>query len=294
MKAWVRRQIDQLCNHLDDTLGTAQLSDDIPEPLNYGQTADEGVGTRASRSDHRHALSAAIFGNIPTVFLDLCTNSSSQNTQVKLLNNIFGSATGLIGDNPGTSGAFGLSGVNFALGLAGQNYHIAMSNANPGSGQGDTTDRVHSAQRMSVIVQRVLTRSTTVPQNYKAAVGGIHETVNADIDSIDDALCFYIEIDGSGNGNWRAFARSSTTGLTTDVDLGVAPAATAAGAFQNLVISYDLTTAQFFIDNVLLAEITDNIPTAKVFGWGLFAEKTVNTPSAREVWLDDILFLGRF
>lgn len=294
MKAWTRRQIDQLCSHLQDTLGSAQLSDDIPEPLRYGQTASEGAGTKASRSDHRHALSAAIFGAIPTAVLDLSTNESSMNTQLKLRNNIFGSNTGLIGDSAGTSGAFGLSGVNFAVGLAGENSHIALSNSRAGNATGDLTDRIHSVQRLSIGTFRVLTRSTATPASYKAAVGGIHETVNNDLDTIDDGLYFYIEKDGAGAGNWRAVAKSSTTGLSTDIDLGVAPAATAAGAFQNLLITYDLTTATFYIDGVALAEITDNIPTAKVFGWGLFVEKTVNTPSAREVWLDDVIFLGRF
>lgn len=294
MRTWAQRQFDQLCLHLDNTLGSVELSDEIPEPLNYGQTGSAGTSTKASRSDHRHALSAAIFGAIPTVVLDLCTNSSTQNTQVKLLNNIYGSNSGLIGDDPGTSGAFGLGGVNFALGGSGTNSHVAMSNFNPGSGTGDTTDRVHSVQRMSIATFRVLTRSTTVPASYKAAVGAVHEGTNADIDTLDDGVYFYIEKDGSGNGNWRAVAKSSTTGLTTDTDLGVAPAATAAGAFQILLMTYDLETVTYYIDGVPLAAITDNIPDQKVFGWGLFAEKTAATPSAREVWLDSILMLGRF
>ena len=294
MKTWVRRQVDQLCLHLDDTLGSVELSDDNPEPLLYGQTGSPGTSTKASRSDHRHALSSAILGTIPTAIFDLSTDSASQNTNMKLLNNIYGSSTGLIGDDPGTAGAFGMSGVNFAIGASGTNYHVAMSNFNAGSGAGDTTDHVHSVQRMSRAIFRCLCRSTTVPTSFKAAIGGIHETVNADIDTIDDALCFYVEKDGSGNGNFRALAKSSTTGLTTDVDLGISFVATASGAFQNFAIAYDLTTASFYIDDVLYAEITTNIPTAKVFGWGLFAEKTAATPSAREIWIDDVLFLGRF
>ena len=296
MKEWVRRQIDQLCNHLQNTLGTVELSDDIPQPLSYGQTGSPGTSTKASRSDHRHALDAAIFGVVPTVVLDLNTNSSTQNTQLKLLQNIFGSNTGLISDAPGTAGAFGMSGLNYAVGSvpASSSYHIAISNFNPGSGTGNTTDRVHSPQRMAIIVMRVLTRSTTIPNNIAVAIGGIHETANADIDTIDDALCFYIEVDNSGIGNFRALAKSSTTGGTTDIDLGFTWPALASGQFQNFVITYDLTTASFIVDDVLYAQITTNIPTAKLFGWGIFAEKRVNTPSSRETWLDDILFLGRF
>lgn len=294
MKAWERRQFDQLCLQVSGEVPDVEFSDQTPTTLAYGQEGDPGTTGEISRANHRHALSSAIYGAFPTVILDLCTNSPSQNTQVKLLNNIYGSNTGLISDSPGTSGAFGMGGVNFALGGAGTNHHVALSNFNPGSATGDTTNRVHSVARMLRLNIRVLTRSTAVPSQYKAAVGGVHETVNADIDTIDDGLYFFIEKDGSGNGNWRAIAKSSTTGLTTDIDTGVAPAATAAGAFQRLEFTYDLTTASFFIDDILVAEITENIPDLKLFGWGLFAEHTAAPSGAREVWIDAIVFIGRF
>lgn len=294
MKPWERRKVDELCAEISGEVPDVPLSDLTPTTLAYGQEGDPGTTGEISRADHRHALSSALYGAFPTVILDLCTNSPSQNTQVKLLNNIYGSNSGLIGDDPGTSGAFGLGGVNFALGGSGTNSHVALSNANPGSGTGNTTDRVHSVARMLRLNLRVLTRSTTVPASYKAAVGGIHETLNADIDTIDDGVYFFIEKDGSGNGNWRAIAKSSTTGLTTDIDTGVAPAATAAGAFQRLEFTYDLTTLTYLIDDIVVAEVTENIPDLKLFGWGLWAEKTAAAPSAREVWLDDVVFVGRF
>jgi hypothetical protein len=296
MKAWVRRQVDQLCNHLQNTLG-GQLSDDIPTPLNYGQSGDPGVGTKASRSDHRHALDAAIFGLIPTIVLDINTLSSTQNTNFKIFNNVFGSATGLgVGDTPGAGGAFGVIGVDFSIGGAGTNSHVAISNSRTGSAAGDRSDRIHSIQRMARLVIRCRMRGTnTAFSDHKAFIGGYHETtggVAPDIDSKDDVLGFYIEHDSSGVGNFHALAKSSTTGLSTDVDLGISW--DTAGNFMNFQMSYDTSTASFFIDDVHYVDITDNIPTAKVFGWGLFAEKSAAVPSAREIWMDDLLFLGRF
>lgn len=298
MKEWVRRQVDQLCNHLQDTLGTAQLSDDTPQPLLYGQTADSGVDTKASRSDHRHALSSAIFGAIPTAVLDISTLSSSQNTQLKILNNVFGSGTGLTLDEPGTKGSFGMIGVDFSIGGSGTNSHVALSNFNTGSAAGNRSDAVHSVARLSRIIMRCRVRATATPAtSYRAYIGGYRESVgaNPDTDLVDNALAFFIEADSSGVGNFRAVAKSSTTGLTTDVDLGSGWDYTGGnGNYENFRIDYDLTTASFYINDALQTQITTNIPTVKLFGWGLFAEKSAVVPSAREIWIDDIIFLGRF
>lgn len=294
MKAWERRQLDQLCKQIGQKIPTANFSDATPTPLNYGQAGDPGATGLISRSDHRHRLSAAgLIGQVPLTQFDCETKSSSMNTQLKLLNNIFGSNTGLTNDEPGVFGAFGMNGVNFAIGPSGTNYHVALSNANPASAAGDTTTRAHSVQRLQHVHMRCRCRGTASPNSHKAAIGAVHESANADLDTLDDALCFYIERDVASVGNFRALARSSTTGLSTDIDLGFGWTFTSNGEFMTFEILYDLTTAAFYIDGILLAEITDNIPDQQVFGWGLFSEKTAVTPSAREIWIDDIIFLGR-
>lgn len=298
MKGWTRRQFDQLCNHLQNTITGGTFSDQLPTPLLYGQDGEAGSTGLLVHSNHRHALSAAIYGAIPTTVMDLCTVSTSENTNLKVLNNIFGSNTGLVTDSPGVFGSFGMSGINFAVGIVGTNYHIALSNSRAGSGAGDRSDRVHSPQRLSRLIIRARPRVTATPGNgHKALIGGMHETtggVTPDLDSADDLLGFYISVDVAGAGNFHAMAKSSTTGLTTDIDLGFGWRYSSNGEYMNFKIDYDLTTATFSVDDVAYAEITTNIPTQKFFGWGLFAEQTVGVPSTREIWLDDLIFLGRF
>lgn len=294
MMSKLRRYIDQLCNHLDNTLGQAVLSDDIPEPLNYGQTADEGVSTEASRSDHRHALSASIFGLVPTFVWDINAGNgqATQNTIWKILNETPGNQVTNAPDSPGATGAIGVNRITYgAIPLNGTGHIVmAQDTANPGSASGVTTTRNHSVQRLVKFIMRVRALTTATPAGNRTFIGGFHETLDRDLTTLDDALGFWIQVDGSGVGNFLAYAQSSTTGLTTTVDTGIT---WDSNNYMKFEVDYDGTTALFGINNVLVATITENIPTEKVFGWGLTIRRELGS-NFTESMFDKFLFIGRF
>jgi len=296
MKGWTRRQFDQLCNHLQDTLGAGALSDDIPEPLDYGQTGDPGTSTKASRSDHRHALSGAFFGSLPTFAWDANSGNgqATQNTIWKILQETPGNQVTNAPDDTGATGAFGVNRITFGAILLNGTGHIvqAQDTANPGVAAGVTTTRNHTVQRLSKLIMRIRALTTATPAGNRTFIGGFHETVDRDLTTLDDALGFWIQTDGAGVGNFLAYAQSSTTGLTTTVDTGVKWDSNNYMKFE-MALADDNSEALFAINDVIVASITDNIPTLKVFGWGMTTRREAAS-NFTELMFDSFLFQGRF
>lgn len=105
-------------------------------------------------------------------------------------------------------------------------------------------------------------------QNVYSAALGTHE-------------CAFVYRRATLGNNWFAITRAS--GSETQVDTGVACTAAVLQKLK-IVLSADGVTATFYIDGVLVATITTNMPTARMgLSVGIF--KTAGT-TQRELWVD--------
>lgn len=300
MKAWVRRQIDQLCQHASVSFTDIALGG-LPTDEFFGATGDEGISESAARSDHLHGMPSIedILADDAFFFDDAVLTSPA---------NVFSisSAVTTIGgrDDVGSYGAFG-------------SFDIRTSNAATGNCGAmiqnqtaiDSRAAVHLWQRVRELAIRCapgLSTSNPTGQNdlnqVLVAVGGMRSNNQAFtgagqvVADILHGVYFLLTTDASGVGNWFAVAESNNT--QTTVDTGVAAITDGSNfGFQNFKITYDhaTTTATYFIDDVQVAEISTNIPTAsqRIAGFGVWKQNlTTGVARQTECALDRILYVG--
>lgn len=122
-------------------------------------------------------------------------------------------------------------------------------------------------------------------------LAGFAETYGAD--SVVDGIYFRSSATAFGTANWRAITRSNSSSTTTDT--GVAPAA---NTFQTLRAEVNAagTQVQFFIDGVLVATHTTNIPTGtgRSTGISVGTERSSGASTSRTGFVDYILARGAF
>ena len=301
MREWVRRQIDQLCNHAQDTF-TGVVVGGQPTDEFFGATGDPGTSTSAAASDHLHGMpDIQDILNDDAFFFDDAILTTPQNVFVIHVGNAAGGAVTITArDDIGAFGAFG--SFDFATGSA-ATASAGVMIANAAVANNSSTLQIHLWQRTKEIVIRCapgITVATDLNQ-VLVAVGAMRSTVNfgntaATVANITDGVYFLLTTDATGAGNW--FATTMNNGATTSVDTKVAAVTDGTNVgFQSFKISYDhpTTTATFFIDDVQVASISTNIPpsTRKVAGWGIWRQNLA-PPGARVTSgiFDRLLFLG--
>lgn len=303
MKAWVRRQVDQLCQHANASFTDIALGG-TPTDEFFGATGDEGVSESAARSDHLHGMPAIedILED-SAFFFDDCILTNPNNVFVIHTGGGAGSPPTLVArDDVGSLGAFGSFDYQTSNGTRGSG--CAMM-ANAIAANASSTNQIHLWQRVQELAIRCAPAIslTEIQKQVICAVGGMRSSINfgnvalpGTVGAITDGVYFLLTTDNAGAGNW--FATATSNSVTTSVDTGVSAIISGSSVgYQNLKITYDhtTTTATFTIDDEQVAEISTNIPpaTRKLAGYGMWTQNVENAVIRQiQSSLDRILYVG--
>lgn len=280
MKAWVRRQVDQLCQHANASFTDIALGG-TPTDEFFGATGFEGVSESAARSDHLHGMPSIedILAD-DAFFFDDCILTTPGN----VFSISAATTTVTARDDIGSLGAFGSFDVRCSNNASG-NCGVMVQNQAAVS----ATAQIHLWQRVRELSIRCAPGITTTNSagfndlnQVLVAVGGMRSnaqvfggagTVVADI---LHGVYFLLTTDATGVGNWFAVAESNNVQTTVDTGVPVISSGSSFG-YQNFKITYDhpTTTATYFIDDVQVAAISTNIPTAtqKIAGFGMWKQQ---------------------
>lgn len=301
MKAWVRRQVDQLCQHAESSFTDIALGG-MPTDEFFGATGFEGVSESAARSDHLHGMpSIEDILEDDAFFFDDCVLTTPTNVFVIHHSGTAGLAPTTIGghDDVGSLGAFGSFDIRTANSTTGS---CGAMMANAAAANNSSTLQIHLWQRVTELAIRCAPGLTTADLNQcLVAVGAMRSTVNfgataSTVANITDGVYFLLTTDAAGAGNW--IATTMNNGATSSQDTGVPAIIDGSSVgYQNFKINYDhaTTTATFFIDDDQVATISTNIPpsTRKISGYGIW-KQNLTTGAARQIdcSLDRILYVG--
>lgn len=296
MKQWVRRKMDELCARL----GTSFTPDfGVPVTLQFSDAPEEGTSEELSRADHRHGMPAEPDSVIDAAsketfdYIEFMMKSSSENTKAKQFGgNLYGDAgvTG-VGDNPGTSGSFGHAQLDMGVGVAGdfagRGIQVTSSTTL------DPTTSVHTLTRLNRLITRIRSVTTAgAPTDIRIVFGAftIPGTTSADdISAVTDGIYFYI--DNYTVSTNQIMARCTAASVTTSVDTGVVMAS---DVYQTFLIDFTTQVAAlFYIDGELVATIDTNLPTNRIAGYMVVAQKRIAAPNAHKVVIDGIVFQGK-
>lgn len=304
MKAEVRRRIADLRCELEDNFTFCYA---VPSNMRFGDEPDEGTSICVARADHVHGMPAS-----PHAIIDAMTNESFQFSEMMWqdtaspfsdpydgVHAIIGAA-GIFGtiDDEGDTGAFGSVSINLGTASASQaSAVIFYSDAT--TVNVSVQNEQHYPRRLKRFSTRMKAQKTVganeqgAPVLSRVVVGGARTlqatTASGWLSNIQSGICLVIDTDASAQGTWKALTGDGTA--FTIVDTGVSFAPDVILPFQQYEILFDGTTVQFFIDNVLVAEIDENIPTSNVAGWGTFMHHAARTNSHR-LTVDEISFRG--
>jgi hypothetical protein len=302
MKAWVRRQVDQLCQHAQADFGGVDIGGQPTDEF-FGATGDPGVSTTAAASDHLHGMPDIedILAD-KAFFYDEAELSSPQNVFSIAQNGTTGTVVALGGrDDVGAYGGFGTFDIQTANGRTGSCGVMIQNQTTP-----NATPQIHLWQRVEELVVRCAPATTLANANQiTAVVGGMRSTVNfgatgaapsGAVSNITDGVYFQITTDGTGAGTWSCVAMNNGTSTTVSTTVTLVNDGTNVG-FQNFKINYTHsgTVATFTIDDVQVGTITTNIPpsTRKLAGFGYWVQN-VDTGAVRQLVssFDRLLYVG--
>lgn len=265
--AYARRLADRnrTQNTFDPTFG-------VPVTQAFGDVAAEGVSEDFARADHRHGMP-----NLDSFTDDLETSAvwfndfmfTSVVNDIKILGTVaFGGR-----DDVSETGAFGSLDATSGLANGGTTGSAAIYVQNTTGGQGGNTNTAsHPYKRSRSFLARVRpVINTTHLATVSFACGHILTTTNGDVTTITDGVYFTVTTNGAGAGSYHIIAKNNTS--TTDIDTGVSPRTSGTDVlFDIFQITFDGTTAIFFLNNVNVGSISTNIPpaTRKTAGFGAF------------------------
>lgn len=282
--AYARRlQVEAECDVFVPTFG-------IPVDQDFGDVASEGASTDLSRSDHRHGMPdlGAFIDDLEetaTYFNDLVLTA--------LVQDIKAAGTTTIGgrDDEGDLGGFGTLD---ATAVGGAGTAGAWIQNTSGGQTGNTTTPTHPFKRTEQFLARVrpvLTQTELVSCTF--ACGFIRTTTNLLLSTIVDGVYFFLQTDGLGAGTYHIIAKDNTS--TTDIDTGISPRLDGSNnvLFDIFQITFDGTTAVFFLNTVNVGAISTNIPpgTRKTCGFGAWLNN--NTALNRTMVADVYAWTGR-
>jgi len=295
MKGWVRRQVDQLCQHANASFTDIAIGGQPTDEF-FGATGDPGVSTTAAASDHLHGMPDIedILDDIAFFFDDVTENTPSNFWNISTASTVVGGH-----DDVGSLGAYGSVDLQTSNALTGSSG-IMLQNQNAV----DSRAIVHLWQRVLELGIRCAPGVTTADLNQcLVAVGGMTTGSGgiafggAVIANITDGVYFLLTTDAAGAGNWFAVAESNN--VQTTVDTGVPAIISGSNVgYQAFKITYDhlTTTAVFEIDGESVATISTNIPpsTRKLAGYGVW-KQNLSTGAARQLLysLDRVLYVGK-
>jgi hypothetical protein len=301
MKAWVRRQVDQLCLHAENSFTDIALGG-TPTDEFFGATGDEGVSESAARSDHLHGMpDIEDILNDDAFFFDDAVLTTPNNVFVIHTSGAAGGAPATIGgrDDVGSLGAFGSFDIRTANSTQGS---CGAMMANAAAANNSSTLQIHLWQRVKELAIRCSPGVVSSDLNQVlVAVGAMRSTVNfgitaATVANITDGVYFLLTTDAAGAGNW--FATTMNNGTSTSVDTGVSAIIDGSSVgYQNFQFNYDhaTTTVTFTIDDEQVATISTNVPpsTRKVSGFGMWTQN-INNGLARQLnsSFDRLLYVG--
>src|SRR5262245_60191972 len=184
MKARIRREVENLRCHLDDTFTFCY---GVPSNMRFGDEPDEGDSPCVARADHVHGMPAS-----PHAIIDAMTNECFQFSEMMWqdtaspfsdpyegVHAIIGAA-GIFGgiDNTGDTGAFGAVAVNLGTASASQaSAVIFFSDAT--TVNVDVTNEQHYPQRLKRFSARMKAQKTVganeqgAPVQSRIVVGGV-------------------------------------------------------------------------------------------------------------------------
>lgn len=302
MKAWVRRQIDQLCQHASTSFTDISVGGPTTDEF-FGATGDPGVSTVAAASDHLHGMPSIedILADDAFFFDDAMLTTPTNVFSIHHSGSAGLAPTAIGGrDDVGSLGAFGSFDVRTANGRTGSLGVMMQNQATAAANVG-----VHLWQRTRELVIRCAPGIDTGDVNQlTAAVGAMRSSVNfgatgagnGSVENITDGVYFLIATDAAGGGTWSCVAKNNTATTTVATSTTLIISGSSIG-FQNFKISYEhaTTTATFFIDDEQVAEISTNIPpsTRKIAGFGMWCQN-LDTGVARQLdaSFDRLLFVG--
>jgi hypothetical protein len=305
MKGWVRRQVDQLCQHAQAEFGGNVEFGGVPGAEFFGATGFAGDTGLASDAGHRHEMPDIedILAD-DAFFFDDAMLTAPNNVYVIHSGGSAGAAPSALGgrDDVGSLGAFGSFDVITSNGTRGSS---GVMIANAAANNNSSTLQIHLWQRVKELVIRVApaTSLTDLQKQALVAVGAMRSSLNfgnvalpGTVGAITDGVYFLLTTDATGAGNW--FATTMNNSVSTSVDTGVGAIISGSSiGYQNFKIGYDhpTTTATFFIDDVQVASISTNVPpsTRKIAGFGKWVQN-VETGVVRQITssFDRVLYDG--